>query len=856
VTYLAPGVFIEEVPSGPQPIAAAPTSVVAIVGTTQKGPYMEPTRVTGWGQYIELFGGSDTRGFTAESAFGFFENGGPAAYVVRVDPSVSAEWIVNDRDGNEAFRIEASSAGAWANDLQVSVAPDETGGSGLLYSGRVTGAVNVAGNGVTNVQVESTVGLSAGDAVMLVPAAGTAAEATVDTIVSATTVAINKGTAGAVALAAGDRVAGLADGAATSLRLAAANGIRQGDLLVAELPDRSRVTSTVATAVNEGAGMVLTLTAGLGSDVPGAQFAARVDRFRGTIGALTNPFFALGAVTWDDEPAVRPLPADVLSNNFRAFASNGLQGSWASGNTRFEFPVIPPAGTVEVEAAVSVRRYGEVVALSNPTLDALATQFGFLPENTQLELKRTGSATTTAVTRTATGFSVGNAADLNNDFESVRFLLPNNASNGVVVRCARDVRVDDFVDFGGGNVLRVTDVTRPGGTIQVLDFAVNTNISAAAGDRWVVRAIESTRVYPLRFELGVSSGGTPVESFKSLALDPANPLYYFKEGTINGTATTIRVTERAAGPIDDGSLPVSTQVSRAGSDVAAQPSDFRSGFTTLEAEPEPAMVICPETTSLDDPLIAADVIGAMVTHCQTFRRLAVVDSPDLANDQELVDWRNQTVASTYASVYAPHVKIVSLNPDSIERFALVPPSGFVTGVMARVDRTPPGVAKAPANEQVMGIVGVSQTYTHRRQELLNPNAVNLIRAFPGRGIRIWGARNATDDVQFRYTNVRRLFNAIETSVERGTQWVVFEPNTASTWLRVKVSVEGFLEQRWRAGELAGSTPDEAFRVRVGLGETMSEDQVDLGLVIVEVAIAPAKPAEFVVFRFSHKRLSD
>lgn len=858
MTHLAPGVYTEEVSSGPQPIAAAPTSVVAIVGTTQRGPYMTPTRITGWGHYVEVFGGADSRGFTAESAFGFFENGGPAAYVVRVDPSLPAKWIVKDRRGNEAFRVEAASAGTWANDLEVSVAPDETGGSGLLYSSRVTAEVDVAGNdAVTNVELESTAGLSGGDAVKLVPAGGGGgADATVDAIVSATTVAVKKAAAGDVTLAVDDRVAGLAKAGERKLRLAAANGIRQGDLLVAELPDRSRMVGTVQTAVKEGAGATITLAAGLAGDVPGAQFAPRVDRFRATLGALPDQFLRLASplVTWEDEPAVQPQQSDILSEDFRAFAANGLQGSWK--NRRFEFPAVPPAGTVEVEAAVCVRRYSdENLELSNPTLDELATKFSFLPEDTNLELTQDDGVTTAQVKRTANGFTRENG-DLGNVFESARFLMPADASKGVVVRCARDVEVGDFVDFDG-EVLRVTGVSRPGGTIQVLEFTANTDLSNAPGDQpWTVQALQPTRVYPLRFTLGVSRGGTTVEAFPGLALDPAHPSYYFKEDKVNGVATNVRVTERAAVAITADSLPTTTEVSQSGSDVLAKPCDFRAGLRRLETEPEPAMVICPETTKFEDPLIAADVIGAMVNHCETFRLLAVIDAPDLPNDQDLVDWRNQTVASTYCSVYAPHLKIASLDPDAAERFELVPPSGFVTGVMARVDRTPPGVAKAPANERVKGIVGVSQTYTQRRQELLNPNAVNLIRAFPGRGIRIWGARNATDDVQFRYTNVRRLFNAIETSVERGTQWVVFEPNTASTWLRVKVSVEGFLEQRWRAGELAGSAPEDAYRVRVGRGETMTDDQIDLGLVIVEVAIAPAKPAEFVVFRFSHKRPSD
>jgi phage tail sheath protein FI len=198
---------------------------------------------------------------------------------------------------------------------------------------------------------------------------------------------------------------------------------------------------------------------------------------------------------------------------------------------------------------------------------------------------------------------------------------------------------------------------------------------------------------------------------------------------------------------------------------------------------------------------------------------------------------------------------VNLDPESIERFETVPPSGFVAGVFARTDRLR-GVHKSPGNETITGIVGVTQVYTQGRQDLLNPNGVNLIRAFPGRGTRLWGARNATDDTTWRYVNVRRLFNMIETSVDRATQWVVFEPNTAQTWIRVKVSVENFLDQQWRAGALAGTKPEQAYRVRVGLGETMTEADIDLGLIITEVAIAPTKPAEFVVFRFSHKRLSE
>jgi phage tail sheath protein FI len=445
---------------------------------------------------------------------------------------------------------------------------------------------------------------------------------------------------------------------------------------------------------------------------------------------------------------------------------------------------------------------------------------------------------------------------LNRTFISATFKLPNQASKGVVVRSVEKPAVGDYVAFGT-NLLQITGVDARGGTLYVLSFAANTNISAVTATKFTVRGFQESRFQPLRFKLAVTQGDTTLEEYRNLALDAAHPQYYFKDGLINRVSPRISVSQRpaTAGAISEATMPASVARTQSGADVAAQSSDFRKGFDALEAETEPAMVICPDALTLDDPLLQVSVIGSMVTHCERFRRYAIVDAPNEPDDQELVKWRNASVDSTYAGVFAPHLKIVNLNPDAIDRYRLVPPSGFIAGVFARTDRDR-GVHKAPGNERIQGIVGLAENYTTGRQDLLNPVGVNLIRIFPQRGTRLWGARNATDDVTWRYVNVRRLFNMIETSVERGTQWVVFEPNTRSTWLRVKVSMENFLDQQFRAGALAGASAAEAYRVRVGLGETMTETDVDLGLIVIEVAIAPAKPAEFVVFRFSHKRLAE
>jgi phage tail sheath protein FI len=857
-TYQSPGVYIQEVPSGPQPIAAASTSVIAILGPARRGPALVPTRVTGWGEYLGTFGGHLYGHYTAESVYGFFENGGPAAYIVRVDPSIAAEWTVNDANDDELFRIQASfagseesqvSPGAWANELSVQVTPDETSGSGQLSISVVTRDKNVPSASSTAVDVGSTVGMAVTDEVVLLKRDGTSATAVIDAI-SPTSLTVTKEGAGAIALEEGDVIARVIDGAATAVALAAGSGIRAGDLVVAELPNRTRLAALVNAAVSQGASLTLTLDDGFGTDVPGAQFAPRTARFRGTI-TPTDETIALGEITWTEDEAVRPAVGDIGGPAYRAYAANGLQGAWdpSVGAGAFRFPSTPPAGDLEVEANLRVHRFSEAVDLINPTLEALAGRFGFVPEGTRMKL--TGAGTTEAtLTRTATGFTTGDS--LTATFTSAEFLLPDDASKGVVVRCARDPEAGDVVRFGTNNLV-VSDVAAIGGTLYVLDFTATTNLSAVTGTSFALSAVSNTRLYPLRFAITVG-GGTVGETFTGLALHPSHPKYYFKEQLINGVSQFIRVTERdTTVALTEDLLPTSVMRTRDGADREPQPADYKNALPTLEAESEPATVICPETVGFDD-LVAADLIGAIVSHCESFRRLAVVDAPRKPNDQALADWRNQSVASTYAAVYAPFVRMLSLDPASVEAFVDVPPSGFVAGVMARTDRER-GVHKAPGNERVRGIVGPVEVYTQRRQDLLNPNAVNLIRSFPGRGIRIWGARNATDDVQWRYTNVRRLFNFMETSVERGTQWVVFEPNTPTTWLRVKVTVENFLDQVWRAGGLAGSTPAEAYRVRVGLGETMTETDIDLGLIIIEVAVAPAKPAEFVVFRFSHKQLA-
>jgi phage tail sheath protein FI len=177
----------------------------------------------------------------------------------------------------------------------------------------------------------------------------------------------------------------------------------------------------------------------------------------------------------------------------------------------------------------------------------------------------------------------------------------------------------------------------------------------------------------------------------------------------------------------------------------------------------------------------------------------------------------------------------------------VPPSGHIAGIYARTDATR-GVHKAPANESIRGALNVTYRFTGEEQGELNPLGVNCIRFFAREGIRVWGARTlAAEASEWRYVNVRRLFNMIEESIAQSTRWVVFEPNDMSLWKAIRRDVSAFLMNLWRDGALMGTTPDEAFFVKCD-EETNPPEVIDAGRVITVIGLAPVKPAEFVIFR--------
>jgi len=275
----------------------------------------------------------------------------------------------------------------------------------------------------------------------------------------------------------------------------------------------------------------------------------------------------------------------------------------------------------------------------------------------------------------------------------------------------------------------------------------------------------------------------------------------------------------------------------------------RSGLEGLEIAEDVTMVCCPDLMAaykagfIDRAGVKA-VQLSMIAHCERMGdRMAIIDPlPDLS-PQEVKRWREQEAGydSKYAALYYPWIKIMD-GGYPID----VPPSGHMAGVYARSDNER-GVHKAPANEVVRGALEACTPITKGEQDTLNPSGVNCIRSFTGRGLRVWGARTLSSDPAWRYVNVRRLFNYIEKSIERGTQWVVFEPNDHFLWTAVIRDVSAFLTGAWRDGMLFGLTPEQSFFVKCD-EELNPPDVRDRGQLVIEIGLAPVKPAEFVIFR--------
>lgn len=305
---------------------------------------------------------------------------------------------------------------------------------------------------------------------------------------------------------------------------------------------------------------------------------------------------------------------------------------------------------------------------------------------------------------------------------------------------------------------------------------------------------------------------------------PWKPVAVFTLGTGQNSAT--------AG--DDGAEPMET--------------NYTTPLQYLQALEDIAIVATPGSSIYAD---STDImIGALIPHVEAQRayRVAILEAGPNLLDSDYENVRAQ-IDSSYAALYVPWVwtpNPLAVSGTSSPAQILVPPSGFMAGIYARSD-TDNSVAKAPANEVVLGAVDFERHINFAEQTILNPLGINCLRFFPDRGYRVWGARTVSSDTELMYINVRRYLIYLEHSIDNGTQWAVFENNGPTLWARVADTIDSFLNNELAQGNLLGTSPSDAYFVRCDR-TTMTQNDLDNGRMICLIGVALLKPAEFVIFR--------
>lgn len=411
------------------------------------------------------------------------------------------------------------------------------------------------------------------------------------------------------------------------------------------------------------------------------------------------------------------------------------------------------------------------------------------------------------------------------------------------------IRVSGASNFHQGSYVSIADGTNTETKVVAAVEPVNGVLTLSSGlaNAFSLDAADpDVTVTPLDFKLTVKhpDEASP-ETFDNLAMDPRHPRFY-------GAVVDSQWIDLAGPEPPNTTAPPANRPANAGPSPLAGGADddlnnipdsaYTDALKALEKVDEVTLVMIPDRTK-------KAIQQELVLHCETMQdRFAILD-PDPAASSIEAQMNDVRSERGYAALYYP--RIVVRNPLADGEIA-IPPSGHVAGLYARID-SERGVHKAPANETLRGVIGLTEILNDADQAPLNDAGINVIRSFVGRGIRVWGARTTapTSQTQWRYLNVRRLMLFIEESIQEGTQSAVFEPNNQALWETLKRQVNGFLNRVWRSGALVGTKPEQAYRVRID--EELNPPEVRaLGQLRIEVRVAPTTPAEFIVFFITHQ----
>ncbi len=832
--YLAPGVYVEEVSFRSKSIEGVGTSTTAFVGPARKGPIAPSTNeradlpelLSSFADFVRLFGGLEDLEFgpnnpperrlnhLAHAAFNYFNEGGSRLYVMRVasaDATAAANVLreLNPVDANQRVAVRARYRGS--------------GGNGrILFR---------------------------------------------ETVAPATIGALRTAPPGSLARASGNNPAEPArlrgnvrgpfrvpNGAVLRLRLNGAPAANDLNVTIAgqqtELVSDQALNPVDLTAANAAE---RTLVVTLNNDppqnitVPAQNYATRHALLNEVRSRLNNGYALLNA---NDRLVIGTIRRGFsgrvqaqINVNFGFAAAGDQPGAAGANNT---VPNLDAVTAADLQAllednALPAPHHIVIVRDVAGQLEISSRELG---ENQTVEIiDATDAANQIVSAHTALGLPVRNPGDPIARGSNVRLYrkmaagrLANwQAADGDVIALGADDEVNNR--RAQGNLITVSFLTRD-----------------STGEEKAYEGVSFSRESPRHFTrvLSLNPEGRAQSLYQLFGFEVGNAVEpldlhaaLFPAGQRQGDIITGFTSEFDVAGGTDGNEPVAGIPTDAGTYAAA--------FEQLRAVEDVSIVAAPGHSA--SPGQYEGVQRLLLAHAERPRafRIAVLDPRPQLTPSEVREARSR-IDSHRAAFYYPWVVVA--NPlarpgrEDIPSEIALPPSGFICGVYARNDVLQ-DVSKAPANEVVRGALRFESDINFAQNQLLNPLGVNCLRFFPGRGFRVWGARTASSDPEWKYVNVRRYFIYLEASIDRGTQWAVFENNGPRLWQNIRETVEDFLYNEWVSNRLLGETPKQAYFVRCDRS-TMTQNDLDNGRLICLIGVSVLKPAEFVIFRIGQK----
>ena len=861
--YLHPGVFVEETSSGVRPIEGVGTSTAAFIGVTAKGVPNKATFITTWAQFTRAFGDLIPSSYLPYSVLEFFNNGGKRCYIVRalnVVSSVTASRDLADQETaapRNTLRVMAKGAGGWGNGLLVTVQ-----------------------NATNNPTTEFKLVIALDDPANVVELFDNLSmdPNSADYVETAINDASDYITAKDLGASA---VMGFAQKVSTNPLADPVPFAGGGETVTLEPPDGTVIPpvtftgnvarATVLTQLNAAwAAFNVSVSLDSTNHLVVASSSAGFDKYFILGGAATGvgrPLVGLAGFAAGTGAAIGATLKSAAQATFDTTGGNNLLNISVHGDAA---PLITLSANAahtattlaaEINAALgagsnahgllSVRTEGNRVVISTVNKGAADSHLVLSgTAATQLQFRnfdRT-TATTDGQGRSEAAF-VQSAPGPFALSDGSNFTITVN--NGPLADPAQNVVVT--VNLGTGNIANLAQAT----ATEIMT-AINTastaaglgNIASVVANRVVIRQSRKGNFYSLQIADGLKSPNIRLK-FETSA----------KTGFVEGNTASpfLRPASNidAQGVIqpwpllngDDGPAVSNT-------DLIGTP-DLKTGLHALDDVTDVNFVAIPGASD-------AGVISQAVGYCGIRRDcIFIADSPGkttkdtpVTDPSHVADFLSNkvTTKTSYGAFYYPWMLINDSVGAGKNPTRYIPPSGFVAGMYARIDNTR-GVWKAPAGTEanLVDPLALEYSVTDSEQDILNPIGVNCIRQFPASGIVIWGARTmgTLSDPEWRYVPVRRYAIYLEQSIYRGTQWAVFEPNDQRLWNALQANISDFMMGEFRAGALAGTSPQQAFQVKCDI-DLNPASEVNAGRVNMEVKFAPLKPAEFVIIRISQK----